>query len=217
MDRRGVDVALIYKASVFKPFASRPYSVKSLKNIEWNTRDLLLVSGKINADTIHIIINHWTSRRGGEKESEAKRIILARLGRKIVDSLQFCSAKAKIIFMGDFNDEPHNISISKYLNTTDQLPLKKGQIYNSFISLEKAGKGSVKFQKTWDMFDQIMISGGLLEQASLHYKDYSKKILDADWLHYKNIKTNGPFRTYQGSKYLGDYSDHLPVYIELTY
>ena len=216
-DRRGVDVALLYKESAFKPFASRPYSVKSLKNIKWNTRDLLLVSGKINADTIHILVNHWTSRRGGQKESEAKRITLARLGRKIVDSLQLCSANSKIIIMGDFNDEPHDLSISKYLNSTDQLPLQKGKIYNSFISLEKAGKGTVKFQRTWDMFDQIMISGGLLEQASLHYKDYSKGILDESWMHYKNIKTNTPFRTYQGSKYLGGYSDHLPVYIELTY
>jgi endonuclease/exonuclease/phosphatase family metal-dependent hydrolase len=214
-DRRGVDVALLYKASVFKPFASRPYSVKSLKNIKWNTRDILLVSGKINADTIHVLVNHWTSRRGGEKESEAKRIILAKLGRKIIDSLQLCSAKAKIIFMGDFNDEPHNISLSKYISCTDELPLKKGQIYNSFISFEKAGKGSVKFQKSWDMFDQIMISGGLLEQGSLHYKDYSKGISDDDWLHYKNVKTNGPFRTYQGAKYLGGYSDHLPVFLKL--
>jgi endonuclease/exonuclease/phosphatase family metal-dependent hydrolase len=216
-DRRGVDVALLYKESVFKPFASRPYSVKSLKNIKWNTRDLLLVSGKIKEDTIHILVNHWTSRRGGQKESEAKRIILARLGRKIIDSLEHCSARSKIIVMGDFNDEPHNISISKYLNATDQLPLKKGQIYNSFISLEKAGKGSVKFRKDWDMFDQIMISGGLLDQGSLHYQDYSKGILDMDWLHYHHIKTNTPLRTYQGAKYLGGYSDHLPVYIKLAY
>jgi endonuclease/exonuclease/phosphatase family metal-dependent hydrolase len=214
-DRRGVDVALLYKASVFKPFASRPYSVKTLKNIKWNTRDLLLVSGKINADTVHILVNHWASRMRGQGKTEPKRIILARLGRKIIDSLELCSAKAKIIIMGDFNDEPHDISISKYLNSTDQLPLLKGQIYNSFISLEKTGKGSVKFQKSWDMFDQIMISGGLLDNASLHYKDYSKGILDTDWLHYKNIKVNGPFRTYQGVKYLGGYSDHLPVYIKL--
>jgi hypothetical protein len=96
------------------------------------------------------------------------------------------------------------------------LPLKKGEIYNSFIPLEKAGKGSVKSQ-SWDMFDQIMISGGLLENGNLHYKDYSKGILEADWLHYKNIKTNGPFRTFQGGKYLGGYSDHLPVYIKLVY
>jgi hypothetical protein len=215
-DRRGVDVALIYKSSAFTPFASRPYSVKSLKDVKWNTRDLLLVSGRINRDTVHILVNHWTSRQGGQKESESKRIILARLGRKIIDSLERNSPEARIIIMGDFNDEPQNISLSKYLGCTDQLPLKEGKIYNSFIPLEKAGKGTVKFQRSWDMFDQIMISGGLLNNGSLRYKDYSKGILDADWLHYKNVKTNGPFRTFQGSKYLGGYSDHLPVYIKLV-
>ncbi|MFL5731377.1 MAG: endonuclease/exonuclease/phosphatase family protein [Cytophagaceae bacterium] len=215
-DRRGVDVALAYKSSVFKPFASRPYSVKSLKDVKWNTRDLLLVSGKISADTVHILVNHWTSRRGGQKETAPKRIILARLARKIVDSLQTSSPKAKIIIMGDFNDEPGDLSLSRYLGCTDQLPLKKGQIYNSFITLEKEGKGTVKFQKSWDMFDQIMISGGLLESSSLRYKDYSKGILDLDWMHYKNVKANVPFRTYQGSKYLGGFSDHLPVYIKLV-
>jgi hypothetical protein len=170
----------------------------------------------MNTDTIHILVNHWTSRRGGQKESEAKRIILAKLGRKIIDSLEQTCSKVKIIIMGDFNDEPHDLSLSNYLRCTDQLPLKKGEIYNSFIPLEKAGKGSVKSQ-SWDMFDQIMISGGLLENGNLHYKDYSKGILEADWLHYKNIKTNGPFRTFQGGKYLGGYSDHLPVYIKLVY
>jgi exonuclease III len=215
-DKRGADVGLIYKQGIYKIINSMSFSINSFKNIKWHTRDVLLVSGKIRSDTLNILVNHWPSRRGGQLETEGKRIEVAKLVRHIIDSLQKKSSHAKIIVMGDFNDDPENTSIASVLNSKELLPLKKGELYNSFIALKEEGKGTIKYKGKWNMFDQIMISGGLLNTKSLHYADYSKGIYNPDWLYYKKNTHYGPFRTYMGTKYLGGYSDHFPVFIKLV-
>jgi predicted extracellular nuclease len=214
-DKRGIDVALIYKPKAVKIISSKPFSVNSLKDIKWHTRDVLLVSARIKSDTLIILVNHWPSRRGGQLESESKRITMAKMVKHIIDSIQKKSPQAKIMVMGDFNDDPENISIAKILNSQKLLPLKKGEFYNSFIAVKEEGKGTIKYKGKWNLFDQIMISGGLLNTKGLHYIDYSKGICNPDWLYYKKNTRYGPFRTYMGIKYLGGYSDHFPVYIKL--
>jgi predicted extracellular nuclease len=216
-DKRGADVGLIYKTGALRIITSKAFSINSVKGIKWHTRDVLLVCGKVKTDTLNIIVNHWPSRRGGQLESEGKRISMAKLVRNIIDSLQHRSPNSKIIVMGDFNDDPDNESISKILNNKKTLPLKKGELYNSFIALKEEGKGTIKYKGKWNLFDQIMISSGLLNTKSLHYVDYSKGIFAPDWLYYKKNTHYGPFRTYMGIKYLGGYSDHFPVYIKLGF
>jgi predicted extracellular nuclease len=215
-DKRGADVGLIYKASFVKILSSRSFSINSSKEIKWHTRDVLFVSAKIRSDTLNILVNHWPSRRGGQLETEGKRIAMAKMVKRIIDSIQTKSIHAKIIVMGDFNDDPENITLSKILNSHKLLPLKKGELYNSFITVKEEGKGTIKYKGKWNLFDQIMISGGLLSTKSLHYVDYSKGIYNPDWLYYKKNTHYGPFRTYMGTKYLGGYSDHFPVYIKLV-
>ena len=118
-DRRGIDVALLYKKKLFTPTS---YKAKELLIYDDNdkskrvfTRDQLIVSGILDGDKINLIVNHWPSRRGGEKRSRSKRIKAAKLNRQIIDSLFSEDPYAKIITMGDFNDDPTSPSIKKYL------------------------------------------------------------------------------------------------------
>jgi predicted extracellular nuclease len=216
-DKRGADVGLLYKSSLVKIISSRAISVNTKKDIKWHTRDVLLVVAKVRTDTLRIFVNHWPSRRGGQLESEGKRITMAKLVKHMVDSIQKKSPQAKIIVLGDFNDDPDNTSIDGILKSRNQLPLKKGELYNSFIGVKEEGKGTIKYKGKWNLFDQILISGGLLNKQSLHYADYSKGIYSPEWLYYKKNTHYGPFRTYMGSKYLGGYSDHFPVFIKLNF
>ncbi|MDX1470204.1 MAG: endonuclease/exonuclease/phosphatase family protein, partial [Flavobacteriaceae bacterium] len=108
-DARGIDVGLIYQKAFFKPISSRSHELRIFDDASGDrvyTRNQLLVSGKLEGDLIHIIVNHWPSRSGGEELSRPKRIGAAKLTKKIVDSLQSVDPYAKIFVMGDFNDDP---------------------------------------------------------------------------------------------------------------
>ena len=211
-DERGIDVALLYKASVFKVLSSRIYSAAFLK-IRSHTRDVLLVKGLVGKDTILLLVNHWPSRRSGTEESENKRLAVSIMVREIVDSILQKSRNAKIILMGDFNDEPFNKSISIELNSkAESSNLKAGELYNPFFDLSKKGEGSVNYSHKWNMFDQIILSKGFFSgKQVLNFK--SASVYHPSWMHYRNDFSSGPYRTFMGDDYKGGYSDHFPVYI----
>jgi len=116
-DKRGVDVALLYQPRYFTVTNSKSYRLIVPGRDDFFTRDQLLVSGVMDGDTIHIIVTHWPSRSGGESRSRPLRIAAADLGRHIIDSLQQANPKAKIIFMGDLNDNPDDISVVRHLKS----------------------------------------------------------------------------------------------------
>jgi predicted extracellular nuclease len=214
-DERGIDVALLYKEPVFKVSSSKNYETK-LDNDK--TRDVLLVSGKLEGEEIHIIVNHWSSRGGGEKESEPKRMASALVARQIVDDLEAKNPKAKILLMGDFNDEPFNESITKGLQAVDAPDLKGKQLFNTLASLEKQGKGTYNYKGDWNMLDQIIINKGFFvaNNKAKGWRYLDGNIYDEEFLKEKSGKFKGnPFRTYVGTKYLGGTSDHFPIYVHL--
>lgn len=212
-DERGIDVALLYKESIFEVTSSKNYEAK-LDNDK--TRDVLLVSGKLEGEEIHLIVNHWSSRGGGEQESAPKRMVSALVARQIVDDLEAQNPNAKIVLMGDFNDEPFNESLTKGLQAVDSKEFKGKQLFNAFYSLQKQGKGTYNYKGDWNMLDQMIISKGFLNNKEKGWNYVDANIYDAEFLKEASGKYKGnPFRTFVGTKYLGGTSDHFPIYVHL--
>lgn len=209
-DERGIDVALLYKSTVFEVENSETFSVylQTETGERDYTRDILLVQGKINGESINIIVNHWSSRREGEKETEHKRISAANVVNSIINQLKEQDDTARVIVMGDFNDNPNNASIS--------LLEKEGQLYNPFKTVWSRDKGSLNHDFKWNLFDQILFSTNFFDTSNSNLSFENANVFDDKFLTQYHGKYKGqPFRTYVGKKYKGGYSDHFPVYIQL--
>jgi hypothetical protein len=211
-DERGIDVALLYNKNSFSVTHSEALKVQ-LENDK--TRDILYVNGKTSKGTeLNIFINHWPSRREGTEISESKRMAAAAILRHKIDELLSRNSKANILIMGDFNDNPDNRSITEGIGALPPVsPYKADKLYDLLLPRFKEGKGSLYF-KSWDLFDQIIVSGSLLsEKNGLQCTPADANVFNAKWLMFTN--SNGedrPNRT-AGNKYFGGYSDHLPVYL----
>lgn len=217
-DERGIDNALLYASFEFKVLEDRAVPVMFPDDPDDRTRDILYVKGvfkEAKQDTVFIFVNHWPSRWGGQEKSEPARIRAAEVTRGIVDSIYRHHETANIILMGDFNDEPENNSLSEVLNA---VPVAKepedNQLYNLMFPMLKRGEGTL-FYRDWDVFDQIIVSGSLLNKKDgFHLADTQGKAFKADWMLFEDKNGNKrPNRTAGRSSYYGGYSDHLPVYI----
>jgi len=177
----------------------------------------LLVSGYLDNELIHFIINHWPSRSGGLMKSEPNRILAGKLNKKIIDSILFSNPKAKIISMGDFNDNPGDKSIKPILKTVfNKTKINNGQLYNPMEELFKKGYGSYKYRGKWDMIDQFMLSKNLVEDKNglffLKAGVFNKKYLINPSGKYEGY----PYKSFAGGKFLNGYSDHFPIYLYLA-
>jgi predicted extracellular nuclease len=217
-DKRGIDVGLIYHPTFFKPITFRAIRVDISNDSSSTTRDILYVCGKIfKTDTVHIFINHWPSRSGGQAKSEPRRMIAAATLKLYVDSILTQNSKSNIVIMGDFNDEPGDKSLYETLGAKeDSLPHNKTDLFNGMYTYFKKGMGTEKFQDHWHCLDQVIMSYALLDKNNPVVMA-SPSIFRASWLIEPDEKYLGdrPYRTYAGPKYLGGYSDHLPVYVDL--
>ncbi|HLG03642.1 MAG TPA: hypothetical protein VI731_08615 [Bacteroidia bacterium] len=213
-DRRGIDVALIYKKDRFTVLGSKPISLSTSKDTFY-TRDILLVKGVLRGkDTLYIFVNHWPSRRGGQAASEPKRMLAARVLRKAQDSILRMNPRAQMLAMGDFNDEPTDKSV-RLLHEAEDIP---GGFINLMDSLKAAGDGSYHYRKEKNMLDQILVTRSLLDQRHL-YVSRKPSIVKFDWTTGQNYKNDdpGPLHTYAGSFYIGGYSDHYPVMVTIYF
>jgi hypothetical protein len=213
-DSRGIDVAMLYRPEVAKRIDH--VSVR-LKGTDWTTRDILVATLLFlpSKDTVHFMVNHWPSRYGGKEQTESRRIEIAHLLRCQVDSVQSTNARAKLLIMGDLNDEPADKSVQdalKVLPADD--PVDAHQLYNLAYADFRKGRGTLVFKEinnTWFLFDQIIVSGPLIDAAGLNVKGRKLNIFGPKWI----LKDQKPFRTYQGPIYKGGFSDHLPIFIDL--
>ena len=221
-DERGIDVALLYQRDVFKLLQASSVTIKPLKRFS-PTRDLLHVSGLLlTGDTLDVIVCHFPSRAGGEKETEPYRIHAAKTLRVVADSLIRTRAYPQILIMGDFNDPPANRSISEAINATTppETPRTASalQLYNLLSHISKNKDfGTYKYQGRWEVFDQLIVSGNLLNNRSSFYTGEEKThICKLPFLLSDDSKYGGvePHRTYKGMRYQGGISDHLPVFTD---
>lgn len=201
LDNRGIDVALIYDSSSLK-LAQSGFIRYAMPEGDRPSRDIVWAKLIQRKDTILAMVNHWPSRSGGEEKSEPKRMIAANAARKFIDSVQVASPTIKIVFMGDLNDYPTNNSTKLIAEVLTPMITKASGAY----------KGSYNYKGEWDVLDHIMVSSNFFGKKKGIVKK-SGKIYTDDFLLEVYKGDTVPFRTYGGKKYLGGYSDHLPVSI----
>ncbi len=214
-DERGIDVALLYNPRFFRP----EYTEKIPVHLPINdkTRDILYVKGKLDGDEIHFFVTHWPSRWGGKERSEPLRIFVAKIIRAHVDSILKIDPNAKIIIMGDLNDDPTDPSVKQVMRTVDKpRKIKPDLLFNPMEKKYKKGIGTLAYNDVWDLFDQFMLSYGLLGKDKSSYKYYDARIFNKKFLLQKSGRFKGyPYRSFVGNTFIGGYSDHLPVYLFL--
>jgi endonuclease/exonuclease/phosphatase family metal-dependent hydrolase len=214
-DPRGINVALMYDPTRFSVLKSEPLHVDiSATGGKSVTRDVLYVSGILAGDTVHIFVNHWPSRRGGEDESASKRAIAARVNKAAVDALFRRNQNSRIIIMGDLNDNPDDVSVIRVLGANDNAKTASA-LFNPFAAIYKSGTGTEVYRKKWNLFDQIIISGSLVTGKKLRYQ--SAEVYKPAFIQdtYKGHQGE-PHRSFKGTYWINGYSDHFPVITYFT-
>jgi hypothetical protein len=217
-DERGIDVAMIYRLDLFRPFDYEAIPLSDPTDLSFRTRDILRVSGVIGeCDTVHVFVNHWPSRYGGIMETLKYRKFAAQTLRKAILKLKSASPKAKIICMGDFNDTPRDESLAKVLEAKETgMPEVDGEMINLSAKWILLPVQTIKSQQTWETFDQLIISDSFMKDESC-LRIASAEIFKPDFLLEPDAKFGGvrPKRTYIGFKYQEGFSDHLPVLLRM--
>lgn len=221
-DARGVDVALIYQKDRFKVTDTKPYVIEIYNDDGTRdyTRDILRVTGLLDGEEITFLVNHWPSRRGGEAASMPRRQKAAEVMKGIYDEIRKGNPNAKIIAMGDFNDDPVSPSIQKTLGAVpNKSNVKDGDIVNLMETMFKNGMGTLAYRDSWNLFDQMFTTGTLIDAKKKFesYKVYKTEIFSPSYLVTPEGQYKGyPFRMYGGDTfYPKGYSDHFPVYTVL--
>ena len=205
-DERGIDTALLYRKEYFSVIKQEAHTVylTDERGMRDYTRDILYVYGELENQPLHILVNHWPSRRRGADETKHKRKEAADRNLEILGNIYAEDPNAKVVIMGDFNDDPHSESVKKLVTT---------EMYNPMEVLLTKYRGTLSYRDTWYLFDQIIISHNFLQGHNNPFRFKMAKIFDpAEIKEYKGKYKGLPFRTYSGKKHLGGYSDHFPVY-----
>lgn len=223
-DRRGIDVGFLYSKKHFVPTSTSKHTLyiydqnkidkETGKEKRIYTRDQLLVTGLLDGEEVHFIVNHWPSRVGGEKASSPNREAAAALNVKIIDSLQTINPQAKVITMGDMNDGPYNNSIKKVLKAEgDKHKVKQQGIYNPMEKMSKDGLGTLAYRDAWDIFDQMLLTEAYLKEGYDSWKYWKAKIFKKPFM----VQSSGQYKGYplRNSNSEPGFSDHFPVYIYL--
>ncbi|NDJ00024.1 endonuclease/exonuclease/phosphatase family protein [Flavobacterium sp. LaA7.5] len=235
-DKRGIDVGLLYQKQYFVPtsYKNIPLIIykdsakgKEKKDEEKTddktetddsgrvyTRDQLLVTGLLDGEEIHFIVNHWPSRSGGEKRSSPFREAAAALNKKIIDSLYSINPNAKIITMGDLNDGPYNKSVKKVLGAqAAKEDVEKQGLYNPMEEMSERGIGTLAYRDAWDLFDQMILSEPLIRKDYSNFTFWKAGVFNKSYL----MQDSGQYKGYPKRNWNGvpGYSDHFPVYLYL--
>ena len=209
-DERGIDTAFIYDTNFFELNHSEIFSLELFNEdgSRDHTRDILYVRGRLDTETIHVLVNHWPSRREGQEESEPKRLIASNKLIEIISNITNEDSNAKILIMGDFNDDPQCKSMKQLVHYHD--------LYNPMEALMSFRRGSLNHKFKWNLFDQILFSTNFFEYSPGKFSFSRADIFDRQFLkQFKGKYKGNPFRTYVGKKYKGGYSDHFQVYLLL--
>lgn len=210
-DPRGIDAALLYNRELFEILYSKPLKIRT-ENVR--TRDILyvkLVAG--NVDTLHLFINHWPSRRGGKEQSEAKRVMAGEILKSAVDSILRVNPRALLVAMGDFNDAPADKSLGV-------LTAPSATSLINLMATLPTTQGSHKYNGAWDYLDQLLVSEPLARgDCGFSIKHGRAFILNSNFLMEQDDRYGDfvPFRTWKGPVFIAGFSDHLPVFIDITY
>ncbi len=220
-DGRGIDVAMLYRRDEFTPVVSRPLRVETEAGVF--SRDILYVMGTLSGgEQLHLFQVHFPSRREGQAESEPNRVRAAQILRGAVDTIFAADSDAAVVIMGDFNDTPEERSVAEVLGA---MPLpeggeyRHGSLYNLTYAPAARGEGTYCYKGVWQMLDNVIVSGSLLDGSGTLWADpESVRVFRAPWMmeNSGSVLDSIPKRTYKGMRYNGGYSDHLPVYFDIS-
>lgn len=216
-DARGIDVGLLYNPKFFRVLSVNNHRLHVPELPNFKTRDQMCVIGLMGGARVAVIVNHWPSRRGGEKESSWLREAAASLTRSITDSLYRIDPKMGVIVMGDLNDDPHNKSVAETLGAVKKIDKTvPGGFYNPFWEKLDKGIGSYIYRGSWDLFDQIIVNSNLVDGAC-GLKFRNAEVLNKQFLLQSDGQYRGyPHRTFSAGVWTNGYSDHLPTEIFLV-
>lgn len=214
-DKRGVDVGLLYNPRYFK---LENVTNHRLTAVPFATRDQMCVVGQLMGERIAVIVNHWPSRLGGQEKSSPSREAAAELCLEIADSLWRVDPNIGVIIMGDLNDDPQDKSCAKVLGAAkDSKGVGEHQFFNPAWKMLDSGIGTLAYKSSWNLFDQIILSGNLVHTADTkwHYQRFI--VHNHDFLRDTEGTRQGyPKRTFASGSYLNGYSDHFPTEVILV-
>lgn len=216
-DRRGVDVALLYNPRYFRMLNVNNHRLKIEGYDSFRTRDQMCVTGILMGDTVSVIVNHWPSRMGGQAQSSYLREAAAALSKQIADSVWAVNPHQSVIVMGDLNDDPFDKSCAEVLGAKkDKKDVDYHGFYNPFWAVSDKGIGSLGYRGSWNLFDQIILSGDLVKEGNgLMY--WNCLVHNLDFLTGNEGNRQGyPLRTFASGVYLNGYSDHYPTQVFLV-
>lgn len=219
-DRRGIDVGMLYNPKHFSLINHEMHNIEFIfdDGDTLLTREIMQVNGVLDGDTIHVLVNHWPSRSGGEKKSAPRRNRAASKAKEIIDNLKSNNPNAKILLMGDLNDDPTSTSTKGILRAKGKIKeVKNKDMFNPMYDPYRRGLGSNAYRDNWSLFDQIIVSPAFLDKTQAGYFYYKTSIFNKKYLIQRSGQYKGyPFRTFSGDKYQGGFSDHFPVLIYLV-
>lgn len=216
-DKRGVDCALLYNPQLFKPVNSKlaPYTTED-NDTTYKTRGFLIVSGEMGGELVHIIVNHWPSRYASSPARERAGVLV----RDLKDSLLAEMPESRVIIMGDMNDDPDDKSLKSCLGALrDKDDIENAtDLYNPWWDiLRRRGHGTLKYRGKWNLFDQVILSGNLVNNDRSTLELYKTEIFSRNYLFQQEGRYKGnTLRTHAGGVWLNGYSDHLPVIVYLV-
>lgn len=216
-DQRGIDVALLYQRGSFRLLQKQDIRIPKRWDDQRPTRDILHVVGQvISGDTLDVFVYHAPSRSGGTRESEPFRLLTAGVLKHTVDSLMEVRRNPYVLLMGDFNDYPTNKSVCDVLGALPcHREVQSEGLYNLMHGLKE---GTYRYRGEWGILDQFIVSGSMLqERGGIRTLSGKARIFRHPFLLTEDAKYGGdmPFRTYNGMRYLGGFSDHLPIALDL--
>ncbi len=216
-DRRGIDVALMYRKSRFEVLYEQPIRLKLPGRRSYSTRDILYVKGLLqNRDTLHLFVMHWPSRLGGTERTNPDRAAVAQVLKSTADSILLHQPNAYIIAMGDLNDTPVDGSVSEILDAVHPEVLDHKGLYNLLFPAHEVGAGTYFYRGAWLVLDHLLVSPALLSPDGLNVYGSRGYIYKDPWFSSITLRSDTiPARTYNGVNYLGGVSDHYPVFLKL--
>lgn len=216
-DERGINVGLLYRPDCFKVTEARAIPVNLKYAGGGKTRDILFVKGLLSGDLVYVLVNHWPSRSGGEAVTAPKRAAAAAAVRQAVDQVLAREPDARILIMGDLNDDPVSPSVAEVLQATGDLKeLSGNHLYNPWMRFYRQGLGTLCHNDHWNLFDQILLSPAWLKGDTGRWRYDRAQVFDDDFLKTVRGKYRGyPHRSYSGTRWINGYSDHFPTIIYL--
>ena len=224
-DARGVDVAFLYRADVFKLQGSENIKLEVAELPDFRTRDFVVMWGTIEDEPFYFLVSHWPARLGGKEASQFKRDACASQIRAIKDSLLAENPATKVIVMGDFNDDATDSSIVETMGAKGKTKdLEKGDFFNPFNQMLRAGHGTLAYQDMWNLFDNICVTENLIndEEGKLHLvkgsgNKFWGNIFHRPYMFQQEGQYKGyPLRTFVTNNFQNGFSDHFPVYIYIS-